>query len=164
MNILCCCRCCCHRHRRCCCHCCCCCWKRQFLLQHKMQAACNCQPVKGLSRGLCHQRAVQHITWCPGRGYAVEPQHGSSLTFTAVEATFNLVSVGLCPKLLPPLDKKRCIVFHLGEWVVSKRRSYVLLVIWQEQSWDFTGNFILCVLKMKIAVWHNFLFLCSLDT
>jgi hypothetical protein len=55
------------------------------------------------------------------------------------------------------------MISHLDTWVVSKRRSYVLLVVWQGHTWDFAWNFILFVLKREIAVSHNFLFLCSIQ-
>lgn len=113
---------------------------------HEMQTARSCQPVEGLTRGPCHQTAVKHITWYPGQGCAVKPQHGGSLILTTVEGTCNLVSVGLCPKLLPPLDKKQCIVFHLGAWVMfgglgKGLPTSRLCIILITSSW-------------KIIVWH----------
>ena len=81
--------------------------KRQFLLQHDMPRARKCQPVKGITRGLCRRIAATQITWYHSRGRTVTRQRGSILILPAVESSFNLESVGLCLKLLPPLDEKK---------------------------------------------------------
>jgi len=113
-----------------------------------MQRGRKCWPIKGITRGLRRRIAATQVTWCRGQGCAFNTQHGSILILPTVECALNLVSVGPCPKILPPLNNKKwCLVSHLGTWAVSKR-SYVLLVVWQGRNVGFHEelNFV-CVVK-----------------